>query len=168
MNYEIRSMQSSDGKKVLEILKENIAIADTLTEQNVPTWEAWDTNNFNICRFVLEDESSEVVGWCSLRPYSKKDFYSGVAEVSIYVAPHLHGNGLGAMLMKKLIIDSEEHDFWTLQLNILPDNKAAISLLQKFGFRIVGTRSKIAKIRNQWMDVLLMERRSRKVAAEGL
>lgn len=166
MNYEIRAMLPEDGERVLEILKDNIETTSNLTELDVPNWEAWDTKNFNVCRFILEDESNAILGWCSLRAYSEKDFYQGVADVSIYVDKAHHGKGFGSMLLRKLVMDSETHEFWTLQLNILPENQASISLFQKFGFRIVGTRKKLARVNNEFKDVLLLERRSNVIAAE--
>jgi phosphinothricin acetyltransferase len=63
-----------------------------------------------------------------------------------------------------LIKDSEEHGFWTLQASIFPENKSSIILHEKYGFRVVGIREKIGKIKNgQWRDVVLMERRSQKI-----
>ncbi len=66
-------------------------------------------------------------------------------------------------MIRKLILDSEEHDFWTLQAVIFPENKASVSLFQSSGFRIVGTRERISKMNGKWRDVLLLEKRSREV-----
>ena len=65
--------------------------------------------------------------------------------------------------MKKLILDSEENGFWTLQSGIFPENKASIAIHEKLGFRIIGTRERIAEMHGVWRDVVLMERRSNSV-----
>lgn len=163
MNYEIRPMQAEDGEKVLEIFQQGINGGNATFDQIVPTWESWDTKHFNICRFVLENEQNEIVGWCALQPVSSRDCFKGVAEVSIYLDGSVQGRGLGTMLMEKLILDSEEHNFWTLQAGIFPENKVSIKIHERQGFRIVGTREKIGEMNGNWRDIILLERRSKLV-----
>lgn len=163
MNYEIRPMQTEDADKVLEIFQQGINGGNATFDKVAPTWEAWDTKHFNLCRFVLEDEDNQVVGWCALQPVSNRDCFKGVAEVSIYLDGSVQGKGLGTILLKKLILDSEEHDFWTLQAGIFPENKVSIAIHQKQGFRTVGTREKIGELNGQWRDIVLLERRSKNV-----
>lgn len=163
MNYEIRPMRPEDGEKVLEIFKQGIDGGNATFDTDVPVWEAWDTDHFNISRFVLEDENNEVVGWCALMPVSKRECFKGVAEVSIYLDNSFQGKGLGQMLLRKLITDSEDKGFWTLQVGIFPENEASIAVHQKLGFRTVGTREKIGKMSDVWRDIVFMERRSNAV-----
>lgn len=163
MNYEIREMLPEDGKKVLEILSEGIEGGNATFDPHAPAWEVWDSKYFKACRWVLVDEADDVVGWAALQPISSRDCYRGVAEVSIYLTNSVQGKGLGTMLLKKLILDSEKNGFWMLQSGIFPENKASIALHQKLGFRIVGNREKIAEMNGIWRDVVLLERRSRVV-----
>ena len=160
MNYEIREMQPEDGAQVLEIFRQGILSKNATFDKEVPTWEVWDTNHFKVCRFVIENEEEQIVGWCALKPTSKRDCFKGVAEVSIYMADSVQGKGLGSMLLRKLILDSEEHGFWTLQSGIFPENIASIKVHEKLGFRTIGNREKIAEMNGIWRDVILMERRS--------
>ena len=161
MNYEIREMLPHDGEKVLEIFQQGIDGGNATFDPTVPTWENWDQKYFNICRFVLEDENEGIVGWAALQPISNRDCFKGVAEVSIYLANSVQGKGLGSMLLKKLILDSEEHEFWTLQAGIFPENEASIYVHKKLGFQEVGRREKIAQMNGVWRDIILLERRSK-------
>ena len=163
MNFEIRKMEDGDGRRVLEILQQGIDGGNATLDAFVPTWEAWNINHINSSRFVIEDDKNYVIGWCALKSISNRSVYSGVAEVSIYLDNVWQGKGLGSILLQKLIYDSEEHGFWMLQSGIFPENKASVSLHQKFGFRIVGKRERIAKMKDNWRDVILMERRSKTV-----
>ncbi|MDQ1856277.1 GNAT family N-acetyltransferase [Chryseobacterium sp. WLY505] len=160
MNYELREMLPSDEARVLEIFRQGIDGGISTFETEVPTAEAWSMGYFNDCRWVLENEKNEVVGWCALKPVSKRECYKGVAEVSIYFDNEYQGKGLGSVLLKKLILDSEDHGFWTLQTNIFSENETSIKFHQKNGFRIVGIRKKIGKLNDEWKDVVLMEKRS--------
>lgn len=100
-------------------------------------------------------------GWATLSATSKREVYRGVAEVSIYVDLNCIQKGIGSVLMSALIKSSEEEKFWTLQSTVFTENKGSILLHQKFGFRVVGHREKIAKRDGEWKDTILLERRSR-------
>lgn len=161
MNYEIREMRADDGAKVLEIYQQGIDGGNATFEDAVPTWEVWNAGHAENCRWILEDENEKTVGWAALKPISNRECYKGVAEVSIYLDASVQGKGLGTMMLQKLVLDSEDGGFWTLQAGIFPENQASISLFQKLEFRIVGTREKIGKMDNVWRDVVLLERRSK-------
>ena len=166
MNYEIRPMQQEDGPKVLEIFQQGINGGNATFEKTLPTWEAWDSKYLNLCRFVLEDESNEAVGWCALLPVSNRDCFRGVAEVSIYLDGSVQGKGLGKLLLRKLILDSEDNGFWTLQAGIFPENEPSIAVHEKQNFRVVGTRERLGELNGKWRDVILLERRSKVVGNE--
>ena len=54
-----------------------------------------------------------------------------------------------------------------MQSGIIRGNVASIALHKKCGFREIGIREKIAKMNNEnWLDVVLMERRSVVVGIE--
>lgn len=59
---------------------------------------------------------------------------------------------------------SEENGFWSLESVIIEKNLSSINLHKKSGFREIGYKEKIAKMRNgKWHNVVIMERRSREV-----
>lgn len=153
-------MLPEDATRVLEIYKQGIDSGKATFETLVPTWEKWDESYLKVCRLVILDEYDSIVGWCALKPYSKRLCYSGVGEISIYFDTQFQGKGLGKILLQRLILDSEENGFWTLQAGIFQENAASITLHQKLGFRVVGVREKISQINGVWKDVILMERRS--------
>ena len=163
MNYELRELLAGDIPKVLEIFQQGIDGGIATFETEVPNSEAWDMEFFHECRWVLENGNSEVIGWCALKPVSKRQCFKGVAEVSIYFDQNYQGKGLGSVLLKKMILDSEERGFWTLQSNIFPENQASVKFHQKNGFRIVGTRCKLGQLHGEWKDVIMLERRSKTV-----
>ncbi|WP_449397998.1 N-acetyltransferase family protein [Chryseobacterium wanjuense] len=164
MNYELREMLPADEVKVLEIYKQGVDGGMSTFETTIPTAEAWNMEYFNDCRWILENENNEVVGWCALKPVSKRECYKGVAEVSIYFDNNYQGKGLGSILLKKMILDSENHGFWTLQANIFMENEVSLKFHQKNGFRTVGIRKKLAKLNGEWKDIILLEKRSESIS----
>ena len=163
MNYEIREMLPQDERRVLEIFQQGIDSRIATFDTELPSTEEWNTSFFSECRWVLENDSNLIIGWCALKPVSKRACFKGVAEVSIYFDQQYLGKGLGTLLLKKLITDSEHHGFWTLQSNIFPENEVSIKFHQKNGFRMVGTRKKVGMLHGVWKDLVMLERRSESV-----
>jgi len=127
-------------------------------ETIVPSEQVWDERHHAILRFVAE-ENNRVVGWIGISPVSTRAVYSGVGEVSVYISSDRKGKGIASKLLKILIEEREKVGFWTLQSSIFAINSSSIQLHKKMGFRIVGTREKIAQLDGIWHDTVLMERR---------
>ncbi len=161
----IREMTHQDGPRILEIYEMGLETRNATFETEVPTWDHWDAKHHSFSRFVFV-EDGKVLGWIALSPVSARKVYAGVAEVSVYIDTNEHGKGIGSKLMEKVILSSEEEGIWTLYSSIFPENAATLRLHEKFGFRIIGRREKIAKLDDQWRDTILLERRSNVVGIE--
>jgi L-amino acid N-acyltransferase YncA len=147
---------------VKSIYEEGIATRNATFETEVPPWQTWDKNHLQHSRLVAE-ENGEVAGWAALTPVSGRCVYAGVAEVSIYIGGKFRGKGIGRVLLKELIFESEKNGLWTLQAGIFPENVSSIKLHEHCGFRKVGFREKVGAINGIWRDTLLFERRSKTV-----
>lgn len=158
-------MSESDWPAVARIYREGIETGDATFETDVPNWEEWNEAHIDSCRLVCEIDG-EVVAWAALTPVSRRAVYRGVAEHSIYVASAVRGQRVGAALLEALVVASEEAGFWTLQTAIFPENEASITLHSMAGFRVIGTRERIASHHGRWRDTVLMERRSDRVGSD--
>jgi len=158
-NITYRTLKEKDWKEVSEIYKKGIETGNATFEGNVPTWEEWNKNHLEFCRIVAEINNS-IVGWCALSPISSRSVYKGVMEVSIYVLPNYTGKKIGSTLLNNLIIESEANNIWTLQSSIFRENIPSLRIHKKFGFRKVGYRERIGKMKGEWRDTILLERRS--------
>ena len=158
-NCIVETMGPEDWEAVKQIYEEGIATRNATVETDAPAWERWDSSHRSDCRLVAKDHD-QIVGWAALSPVSVRDAYSGVAEVSVYVAEHFRGNGAGKLLLDSLVSSSELSGVWTLQAMIFVENEASIALHTSCGFRSVGTRERIGCLYGHWRDTLLMERRS--------
>ncbi len=154
-------MIPNDSKRILEIYKMGLDTRNATFETSVPSWTDWDSKHLEHSRFVYV-ENDKILGWIALSPVSARKVYEGVAEVSVYIDTNTLGKGIGSKLMEKVIISSEIHGIWTLCSSIFPENIATLKLHNKFGFRIIGTREKIAQLDNKWRDTVILERRSKK------
>jgi len=70
------------------------------------------------------------------------------------------GRGIGRALLMALIEAAEAAGFWTIQTSIFPENQASLTLHERCGFRVIGTRERVAMHDGRWRDTILMERRS--------
>jgi L-amino acid N-acyltransferase YncA len=155
----IRKLLPADWPSVRAIYLEGIATGNATFESEAPEWPEWDSKHLKDARLVAEMDG-KVVGWAALSPVSSRCVYSGVAELSIYIASAMRGKGVGKALMDAVVAESEAGGYWTLRSGIFPENKASLALHQKSGFRILGTQERIGKMDGRWRDVVLMERRS--------
>ena len=154
---EIIAMEARHWDEVARIYAEGIATGKATLETRVPAWEEWDRAHADHCRLLaVEDEN--ILGWAALTPVSTRCVYSGVAEVSVYIAEDARGKGVGKLLLRALI--SEREGYWTLQASVFAENTVSIHLHQHSGFRIIGTRERISKLNGTWRDTVMLERRS--------
>ena len=163
---EIIPFEPGDWPAVRAIYAQGIAGGMATFETAVPDWETWDARHRVDCRFTARVEG-KVAGWVALVPVSPRVVYAGVAEVSVYVDTAYHGRGIGTALLERLIEASEEAGIWTLQAGVFPDNTSSIRLHEELGFREVGRRERIGRLNGEGRDVLLLERRSRRVGGIG-
>lgn len=160
MINNIRKMQQCDWLAVSAIYLQGIKTDMATFQTGCPTYEEWDNAHVKSCRLVVLADG-KVAGWAALSPVSSRCVYRGVAEVSVYIDTAFRGKKLGEIILNRLLFESEQKGFWTLQSSIMQDNKASIRLHEKCGFRMVGYREKIGQDHfGVWRNTVLMERRS--------
>lgn len=144
---------------VKQIYEQGLATGNSTFQTSAPAWSEWNASHMTDCR-IVGIENDTIVGWAALTPVSGRCVYAGVAEVSVYVDEQYRGKGYGSKLLQALITESETHNLWTLQAGIFPENKASIRIHEAAGFRKVGYRERIGKLKGVWRDTILLERRS--------
>ncbi len=157
---EIRELLAADWDDVVRIYSAGLAAGNASFETTVPDWPAWDAAHLTAARLVATSVGA-VVGWAALSPVSDRCVYGGVAEVSVYVDPAAHGQGIGRALLAALVERSEAAGLWTLQSGVIVENTASLALHARCGFRTVGVRERLGRdASGRWRDVVLLERRS--------
>lgn len=162
---QITTLQPAHWDAVKKIYEEGIATGNATFQTEAPSWEEWDKAHSAKPRLVAV-ENNEVLGWAAITPVSGRCVYAGVGEVSVYVSADARGKGVGKKLLQALTGESEKENFWTLQAGIFPENAASIALHHSCGFRTIGSREKIGKLKGIWRDTVLLERRSDKTGIE--
>ncbi|WP_432063538.1 N-acetyltransferase family protein [Streptomyces sp. S1] len=106
------------------------------------------------------DAAGRVLGWVAAAGVSDRCAYEGVVEHSVYVHLGARGRGVASTLLKALVDSTEAAGIWTVQAGIFPENTASLTVHERAGFRIIGTRERIGRHHSVWRDVTLVERRS--------
>jgi phosphinothricin acetyltransferase len=157
----LRPMRVDDAAAVLAIYQDGLDSGEASFETRAPDWAAFDAGRLPGHRWVAADRASGgLLGWVAASRVSARAVYAGVVEHSLYVAPAARGRGVGRALLGSLIASTEAAGIWTIQSAVFPENAASLALHHRAGFRVVGTRERIARHHGRWRDVVLLERRS--------
>lgn len=153
-------MLAEHAAQVLAIYQAGIAEGNSTFETAAPSWAAFDAARLPEHRFVALDAEGRVTGWTAVVRVSPRAAYAGVVEHAVYVHPEARRQGVAGALLRTLIASTEAAGIWTVQSGIFPENTASIAAHQRVGFRVIGTRERVARQHGVWRDVLLVERRS--------
>lgn len=104
--------------------------------------------------FFVACKDGEIVGNGSLSGMPRR--MSHRAELSIAVRKQYWRQGIGSMLMKELIQYAKENGLEIINLDVRADNKQAIRLYEKFGFRHIGISPASFKIKEEYVDFAVM------------
>jgi L-amino acid N-acyltransferase YncA len=109
--------------------------------------------------FLVAHREGDVIAWAAVGPYDDPhDYYGGVGEATMYVAPDARRGGVGAALLDALAEAAERHGYWKLVGKIFTTNEPSIALVRRCGFREVGVHHRHGRLDGQWKDVLVVER----------
>ncbi len=127
-------------------------------EETVPTWDEWNATHLASPRLVARRGRDPRLGGAR-------------AGLAPEVLPRRGGEfrlrrpggprpRRRAGVAREVVRRADDEGVWTIQAGILAGNDASVALHERCGFRIVGTRERIAQKRGTWRDVVLMERRA--------
>jgi phosphinothricin acetyltransferase len=156
----IEPMTDEHRDRVLAIYRQGIVEGNATFETDVPSWPDFRAHRLADHSYVATASDGHIVGWVAASPVSSRPAYRGVVEHSVYVDTDVRGHGVGSLLLQRLIASTEAAGIWTIQSALFPENIASLALHRALGFRVVGTRERIARHHGRWRDTVLVERRS--------
>lgn len=89
-------------------------------------------------------ENGRIVGDASLSRLPRRMSHRG--DLGIAVVREYWNRGVGSALMRAVIDFARANDFDGIDLQVRSDNRAAIALYEKFGFRTLGTHPAFFKL----------------------
>jgi phosphinothricin acetyltransferase len=109
--------------------------------------------------YLVAERAGLVVGYAYAGPYRARPAYQWSVEDSIYVAPEFHRRGIGALLLARLVADSEARGFRQM-IAVIGDSAqtASIAMHSAAGFELIGTLRSVGFKHGKWLDTVLMQR----------
>jgi len=109
--------------------------------------------------YVVAERSGMVAGYAYVSHFHTRPAYRWSVEDSIYVDPQFHGQGLGRLLITRLLADAEARGFRQM-IAVIGDsaNAASVALHAGAGFRLIGTLKSVGFKHGRWLDTVVMQR----------
>jgi L-amino acid N-acyltransferase YncA len=109
--------------------------------------------------FIVAEEAGQVIGYAYCTWFKPRPAYRFSAENSIYLAPGVHGKGIGRALLAELAAQAERVGIRKL-IAVIGDssNAGSIGVHRSLGFEHVGILKSCGWKFDQWLDVVLMEK----------
>ncbi len=128
----------------------NFATAPEPLEQWLEMWRATSATHPWL---VARDENGDVGGFARAMPHKARQAYAWSVDVSVYLAPELHGRGVGTSLYHALLELLRAQGFVTAIAGITAGHLASERLHAKLGFTRCATFARVGWKLNQWHDV---------------
>ena len=165
MEIRIEKAIPSDAAMLLEYLKQVGGETDNLTfgsegmsfsiEAEAEFISSMENSTDNVMLLAKSDE--KIVGCASLNRLPRRMNHRG--DFAICVAKDYWNKGIGSQLMDKIISFARENDFKIIDLQVRSDNKNAIYLYEKCGFKKIGEHPAFFKMddENISFDIMYLE-----------
>ncbi|MEU8977529.1 N-acetyltransferase family protein [Streptomyces sp. NPDC048309] len=104
---------------------------------------------------ATDTDSQAILGYATSSAFRPKPAYATSVEVTVYLAPHATGRGVGTLLYQALFAALADEDLHRAYAGIAqPErNEASVRLHERFGFRYVGTYREVGRKFGRYWDV---------------
>lgn len=109
--------------------------------------------------YLVAERAGIVAGYAYAGPYRNRPAYDWCVEDSIYIAPQFHRQGIGRLLLTRLVTQAEALGFRQMVAVIGDSAQAAsIAVHARAGFALIGTLRSVGFKHGRWLDTVLMQR----------
>lgn len=107
---------------------------------------------------IMAELDGRTIGYAYASTYRPRPAYRFTAEDSIYLAPEAQGQGLGGVLLGRLLEDSKAFGFKQMLAVITAERANSIRLHEKHGFRMIGRYEALGYKFDRWLDIVHMQK----------
>jgi len=170
MDVLIRAARPDDAEGVVTILNEIIA-AGRYTAFDTPfTAEAErrymaELPTRGVFHVAQEDRNHRMVGFQTLAPFATYTHaFDHVGVIATYVDLNCRRCGVGTQLWEATCAAARQKGYEKIFTYVRADNPAALAAYGQWGFHVVGTAQRHAKIQGRYVDEVIIERQIPDVA----
>ena len=109
--------------------------------------------------YLAATRGGVLAGYAYAGPYRARPAYRWTVEDSIYVTPEFHRQGIGRLLLARLIEEAEASGFRQM-IAVIGDSTqtASIAVHAAAGFVNIGSLRAVGFKHGRWLDTVLMQR----------
>ena len=162
MNIVIEKASPTDAELILEFLKLVGSETDNLTfgsegmpfsiEAEISYISQIENSKDDIMLIAKKDK--KIVGIASLNRLPRRMKHRG--EFSVSVAKEYWNHGIASKLLFEIIKYAKTNSFDIIDLQVRSNNKRAIHIYEKFGFKQIGIHPSFFKINNENISFIYM------------
>lgn len=136
-------------------------VSDTVIsfEETPPTAQDFAGRIASAIQWLVAEVDGTPIGYAYATRHRDRAAYRFACDVSVYLAPHAHGQGIGTALYVRLLGDLEERGFRMACAGVTQPNPASMALHVRMGFEPVGSFRDIGWKFGSWHDVTWLQRR---------
>jgi L-amino acid N-acyltransferase YncA len=157
--YKIRPAAAGDAEAIRAIRNDVIEHSTAMwTTQLLAPREgtAWLEENLARGSAYVAEASGDVIGFANWAPWRPKDGYRHTVEDSVYLVAGHHRRGIGAELLRTLIVSAGESGAHVMMACIEATNAPSVALHAGQGFEVVGTAREVGTKFGRWLDLTMM------------
>lgn len=123
-------------------VREGITISFQATLEDTVTWFGKAAEDETRADFVCLAQDGSTVSMFGIT-----DISDGTAALYLYVAPEMHGRGVGRLTMVHLLKEAQRLALTEVRLEVKAENTSAVRLYERFGFQVTGEVPEEAKLK---------------------
>ncbi len=151
----VRAATTSDAEAVAAIYAPYVVETVISFEETPPTADELAARMLETPRlpWLVAVRADAVVGFCYAARHRVRAAYRWSADVSVYVAPHERGRGVGRLLYGELLPLVRSLGYVSVFAGITLPNDASVGFHEAFGLTPVGVYRNVGFKHNKWRDV---------------
>ena len=140
---------------------ESTAISFETTVPTIDEFGARIENALAGWQWLVAERDGRCVGYAYASAHRERPAYRWSVEVSAYVLPSHHQQGIGRALYRQLLEDLATRGFCNAFAGITLPNDASVALHHSFGFDPIGVFRSVGRKFDAWHDVAWFQRKLR-------
>ena len=108
--------------------------------------------------YLVATHAARIVGYAYAGPYRPRPAYRFTVENSVYLEPSAQQRGIGTVLLRRLIAESQARGYRQM-IAVIGDsaNAGSIGVHTGCGFQMIGTHPNVGFKFGRWLDTVMMQ-----------
>lgn len=149
-------LPAEDTAQILEIYSPIVTHGSATFEEVVPTLADMQARIQKISAFFpwyVVMDGDRLLGYAYAGAHHERASYRWSVNVSVYLRPDMHRQGLGKLLYQTLFTQLRKQNFFRAYAGITMENKVSIAMHERLGFKPAALYQKVGYKLGRWHDV---------------